>query len=176
MSRLRWGGSTPNHPAALRLGTQMGSDSPGQHEYIFSLEVSCLDPENHTRHTRRGEVRLAAAVPEGHCGGFGTSSRMWCGTLKRLGTRPRWTRQPRAPAAGVQLEEYDSDLSAPTGRLGCRRGSPQSPRREAPTRAGTCSVSPRAGPPATNEAPLARRTAAPPLTDLLKWTVRQFGG
>ncbi len=34
----------------------MGSDSPGQHEYIFSLEVSCLDPENHTRHTRRGEV------------------------------------------------------------------------------------------------------------------------
>ena len=86
MSRLRWGGSTPNHPAALRLGTQMGSDSPGQHEYIFSLEVSCLDPENHTRHTRRGEVRLAAAVPDGHCGGSGTSSRLWCGTLKRLGT------------------------------------------------------------------------------------------
>ncbi len=122
------------------------------------------------------KVRLAAAVPEGHCGGYGTSSWMWCGTLKRLGTRPRWTRQPRAPAAGVQLEEHDSDLSAPTGRLGCRRGSPQSPRREAPSRAGICSVSPRAGPPATSEAPLARRTAAPPLTDLLKWTVRQFGG
>ena len=114
-------------------------------------------------------------MPEGHCGGFGTSSRMWCGTLKRLGTRPRWTRQPRAPAAGVQLEEYNSDLSAPTGRLGCRRGSPQSPRREAPSRAGTCSGSPRAGPPATNDAPLARTTAAPPLTDLLKWTARQFG-
>ncbi len=47
--------------------------------------------------------RLAAAVPEGLCGGFGTSSRMWCGKLKRLGTRPRWTRQPRAPTAGVQL-------------------------------------------------------------------------
>ena len=65
MSRLRWGGSTPNHPAALRLGTQMGSDSPGQHEYIFFLEVSYLDPENHTRHTRRGEVSIIIVVASG---------------------------------------------------------------------------------------------------------------
>ena len=35
------------------------------------------------------EVRVAAAMPEGHCGGFGTSSRMRCGMLKRLGTRQR---------------------------------------------------------------------------------------
>ena len=46
----------PKHPADLRSGTQMGSDSPGQHEYTHLLEVSCLVPENHTRHTRRGKL------------------------------------------------------------------------------------------------------------------------
>ena len=35
----------PNHPAALRLGTQMGSDSPGQHEYIFSTKSHALLPK-----------------------------------------------------------------------------------------------------------------------------------
>ena len=71
-------------------------------------------------------------------------------------------RKPRAPAAGVQLEEYDSDLLGTHRPTRMPPGLTQSPRREAPNRAGTCSVSPRVGPPATNEAPLARRTAAPP--------------
>jgi hypothetical protein len=39
--RTRWA----NHPAALRLGTQMGSDSPGQHEYIFSSKSHALLPK-----------------------------------------------------------------------------------------------------------------------------------
>ena len=36
-------------------------------------------------------------------------------------------------------------FSVPKERLGCRRGPPQSTRREAPTRGGFCPVSPRAG-------------------------------
>ncbi len=44
LSRIRWGGSTPNHPA-LRLGTQMGSDSPGQHDYIFFSKSHALLPK-----------------------------------------------------------------------------------------------------------------------------------
>ena len=70
----------------------------------------------------------------------------WCGTLKRLGTRPRWPRQPSAPDAGVQLEEYDSRLpgtdrparTPPAPTQGCHR-------REAPARGPRCSVS-RSGP------------------------------
>ncbi len=91
MSRIRWGRSTPNHPAALSLGMQMGSDSPGQHEYIL-FSKSLEEPRSRKPYEThpKEEVRLAAAVPEGHCGGSGTSSWMRCGTLKRLGTRPRW--------------------------------------------------------------------------------------
>ena len=70
----------------------------------------------------------------------------WCGTLKRLGTRPRWSPQPSAPDAGVQLEEYDSRLpgtdrparTPPAPNQGCHR-------REAPARGPRCSVS-RPGP------------------------------
>jgi hypothetical protein len=92
-------------------------------------------------------LRLAAAVTvtAGHSSGFGTSAWLLCGTRERLGTRPRRTRRPRAPGAGVQLEVHDSDLLG-TGIDGPTRmppGSPQSTRREAPTRGGSCSVSPR---------------------------------
>ena len=70
----------------------------------------------------------------------------WCGTLKRLGTRPRWSLLPSAPDAGVQLEEYDSRLpgtdrparTPPAPNQGCHR-------REAPARGPRCSVS-RPGP------------------------------
>ena len=41
----RWGGSTTNHPAALRSGMQMGSDSPEQHEQMSSVRLSCLAPK-----------------------------------------------------------------------------------------------------------------------------------
>ena len=66
--------------------------------------------------------------------------------LKRLGTRLRLTRQPSAPEAGVQLEEYDShlpgtDRPARTPQAltqGCHR-------REAPARGPRCTVS-RPGP------------------------------
>jgi hypothetical protein len=66
--------------------------------------------------------------------------------LKRLGTWPRRTRQPSAPDAGVQLEEYDSRLpgtdrparTPPAPNQGCHR-------REAPARRQCCTVS-RPGP------------------------------
>ncbi len=66
--------------------------------------------------------------------------------LKRLGTLLRRTRQPSAPDAGVQLEEYDSHLpgtdrparTPPAPNQGCHR-------REAPARGPRCSVS-RPGP------------------------------
>ena len=71
---------------------------------------------------------------------------MRCGTLKRLGTWPRWSRQPSAPDAGVQLEEYDSRLpgtdrparTPPAPNQGCHR-------REVPARGPRCTVS-RPGP------------------------------
>ncbi len=40
LSRIRWGGSTPNHPAVLRSGMQMGSDSPGQHDHTNRAHLS----------------------------------------------------------------------------------------------------------------------------------------
>ena len=71
----------------------------------------------------------------------------WCGTLKRLGTRPRWSPQPSAPDAGVQLEEYDSRLP---NRLGRRRPQPGvSPARGSRPRATLLSQPPGAGQPAT---------------------------
>ena len=114
----------------------------------------------------RGEVRVAAAMPEGHCGGFGTSSRMRCGTLKRLGTRQRRPDNQGHRLPGSHSKSTTAIFSAPTGRLGCRRGSPREPQaRGAHPRGTPIESDPRAGPPATTEAPLARRTAAPPLTD-----------
>ena len=54
----RWGGSTPNHPAALRSGMQMGSDSPEQqhtfstpdpsgrgHKFQYSCDMGWYHPE-----------------------------------------------------------------------------------------------------------------------------------
>jgi hypothetical protein len=35
-SQRRWGGSTPNHPAALRSGMRMGFETPEQHHTIYS--------------------------------------------------------------------------------------------------------------------------------------------
>ena len=75
----------------------------------------------------RGEVRVAAAMPEGHCGGFGTSSRMRCGTLKRLGTRQRRPDNQGHRQLGSHSKSTTAIFSAPTGRLGCRRGSPRAP-------------------------------------------------
>ena len=45
-------------------------------------------------------------------------------------------RQPRALSAGVSLEEYDSDLLGTNRPTRMPPGLTQSPRREAPTRAG----------------------------------------
>ena len=114
-------------------------------------------------------------MPEGHCGGFGTSSRMWCGTLKRLGTRrPRPDNQgPRL--LGSHSKSMTAIFSASIGRLGCRRGSPRALGERRPPARDTDQSSPRVGPSATIDAPLARRTAAPPLTDFLNWTVRPGG-
>ena len=75
----------------------------------------------------RGEVRVAAAMPEGHCGGFGTSSRMRCGTLKRLGTRQRRPDNQGHRQLGSHSKSTTAIFSAPTGRLGCRRDSTRAP-------------------------------------------------
>ena len=75
----------------------------------------------------RGEVRVAAAMPEGHCGGFGTSSRMRCGMLKRLGTRQRRPDIQGHRQPGSHSKSTTAIFSAPTGRLGCRRGSTRAP-------------------------------------------------
>ena len=93
----------------------------------------------------RGEVRVAAAMPEGHCGGFGTSSRMRCGMLKRLGTR-QLERRPdiqghRQP--GSHSKSTTAIFSAPTGRLGCRRGSTRAPGERRPTAGRPTKSSPR---------------------------------
>ena len=93
------------------------------------------------------EVSLAAAdVLQITAVAFELPPSSWCGTLKRLGTRPRWSLLPSAPDAGVQLEEYDSRLpgtdrparTPPAPNQGCHR-------REAPARGPRCSVS-RPGP------------------------------
>ena len=73
------------------------------------------------------EKRVAAAMPEGHCGGFGTSPRMRCGTLKRLGTRQRRPDDPGHRQLGSHSKSTTAIFSAPIGRLGCRRGSPRAP-------------------------------------------------
>ena len=99
----------PNHPAALRLGTQMGSDSPGQHEYIFSTKSHALLPKT-IRDTpeggsssSRGDARrtlrwLWNFLPD----------EVWdADTTRNPATAAR---QPRALSAGVSLEEYDGDL------------------------------------------------------------------
>ena len=123
---VRVGRVYPNHPAALRLGTQMGSDSPGQHEYIFSTKLMHCSRKPYETHPR-GEVRVAAAMPEGHCGGFGTSARMRCGTLKRLGTRQRRPDDQGHRQLGSHSKSTTAIFSAPTGRLGCRRDSTRAP-------------------------------------------------
>ena len=51
----RWGGSTPNHPAALQSGMQMGSESPEQHEYLSTRSVM-LRSKTITRHARRRKL------------------------------------------------------------------------------------------------------------------------
>jgi hypothetical protein len=58
-SQRRWGGSTPNHPAALRLGMRMGFEPPEQHHATRTQNKR-----------KRTQVRLAARVV--HRGGFGT--------------------------------------------------------------------------------------------------------
>ena len=114
----------------------------------------------------RVEVRVAAAMPEGHCGGFGTSARMRCGTLKRLGTRQRRPDDQGHRQLGSHSKSTTAIFSAPTGRLGCRRDSTRAPGERRPPAGTPIEPSSRgAGPPATTEAPLARRTAAPPFTD-----------
>ncbi len=57
------------------------------YKYFYNKEPNYFKAEFYSYHTLSPHDRVAAAMPEGHCGGFGTSSRMWCGTLKRLGTR-----------------------------------------------------------------------------------------
>ena len=135
INRTRWGGSTPNHPAALRLGTQMGSDSPGQHEYIFSTKSHALLPKTmrdtpeEGSSSSRGDARrtlrwLWNFLPD----------EVWdAETTRNPATAAR---QPRAPSAGVPLEEYDSDLLGTNRPTRMPPGLTQSPRREAPARAG----------------------------------------
>jgi hypothetical protein len=112
----------------------------------------------------RGEVRVAEAMPEGHCGGFGTSARMRCGMLKRLGTRrrrPDMGTVSRGPTRRVRQQssrhrQADSDAAGAQPEPQARGAQPPGDR---------LNRVPGAGPPATTEAPLARRTAAPPFTD-----------
>ena len=54
-TQRRWGGSTPNHPAALQSGMQMGSESPEQHEYLSTRSVM-LCSKTITRHARRWKL------------------------------------------------------------------------------------------------------------------------
>ena len=54
-TQRRWGGSTPNHPAALQSGMQMGSESPEQHEYLSTRSVM-LRSKTITRHARRWKL------------------------------------------------------------------------------------------------------------------------
>jgi hypothetical protein len=91
----------------------------------------------------RGEVRVAAAMPEGHCGGFGTSSRMRCGMLKRLGTRQRRPDIQGHRQPGSHSKSTTAIFSAPTGRLGCRRGSTRAPGERRPTAGRPTKSSPR---------------------------------
>jgi hypothetical protein len=91
----------------------------------------------------RGEVRVAAAMPEGHCGGFGTSSRMRCGMLKRLGTRRRRPDIQGHRQPGSHSKSTTAIFSAPTGRLGCRRGSTRAPGERRPTAGRPTKSSPR---------------------------------
>ena len=53
-AQRRWGGSTPNHPAALQTGMQMGFEPPGQHEQSINQIVSCLAPNTTSRDTPEG--------------------------------------------------------------------------------------------------------------------------
>ena len=80
-------GSTPNHPAALRLGMRMGSDSPEQHNL-----------SNHRNERKRSQVRLAA--PAARRGGFGTFV-----PGARCGANPR----PGGPGAQARPTNLDSD-------------------------------------------------------------------
>ena len=91
----------------------------------------------------RGEVRVAAAMPEGHCGGFGTSSRMRCGMLKRLGTRRRRPDIQGHRQPGSHSKSTTAIFSAPTGRLGCRLGSTRAPGERRPTAGRPTKSSPR---------------------------------
>ena len=91
----------------------------------------------------RGEVRVAAAMPEGHCGGFGTSARMRCGMLKRLGTRRRRPDIQGHRQPGSHSKSTTAIFSAPTGRLGCRRGSTRAPGERRPTAGRPTKSSPR---------------------------------
>ena len=91
----------------------------------------------------RGEVRVAAAMPEGHCGGFGTSSRMRCGMLKRLGTRQRRPDIQGHRQPGSHSKSTTAIFSAPTGRLGCRRGSTRAPGERRPPAGRPTKSSPR---------------------------------
>jgi hypothetical protein len=58
-SQRRWGGSTPNHPAALRSGMRKGFEPPEQQHTTYSPYKR-----------ERTQVRLASRVV--HPGGFGT--------------------------------------------------------------------------------------------------------
>jgi hypothetical protein len=91
----------------------------------------------------REKVRVAAAMPEGHCGGFGTSSRMRCGMLKRLGTRRRRPDIQGHRQPGSHSKSTTAIFSAPTGRLGCRRGSTRAPGERRPTAGRPTKSSPR---------------------------------
>ena len=115
---------------------QMGSDSPGQHEYIFSTKSHALLPK-----TMRD-------TPEGGSSSSRGDARR---TLRWLWNFPPYevwdaettrnpataARQPRAPSAGVSLEEYDSNLLGTDRPTRMPPGLNQSPRREAPTRRDT---------------------------------------
>ena len=97
-------GSTPNHPAALRLGMRMGSDSPEQHNLF-----------NHRNERKRSQVRLAA--PAARRGGFGTfvpGAR--CGTNPRPGgpgARPGRPASTRIPTAATSLRTGITGPHAP---------------------------------------------------------------
>ena len=53
-AQRRWGGSTPNHPAALQTGMQMGFEPPEQHEQSTNQIVSWLAPNTTSRDTPEG--------------------------------------------------------------------------------------------------------------------------
>ena len=126
INHTRWGGSTQTTPLLSAWGRKWGPTPQGSMNKSSQRSLMHCSRKPYETHPR-GEVRVAAAMPEGHCGGFGTSSRMRCGMLKRLGTRRRRPDIQGHRQPGSHSKSTTAIFSAPTGRLGCRRGSTIAP-------------------------------------------------